>query len=415
MNLIINKTDSSFETNLTCTGRLDANSAGHLNDYINNLVRERHYSISLNLSGIEYLSSAGIRTLVNQYKNLASVNGVFYIAEMSENVRQVLGMVGMAQMLSQIPEGKTDAQINDELLGIHHFCGCGFKLIELDTQVKTSLQLYGQPGLLMSSGFRANHARKVEAAENHFAIGLGAIGDGFEGCKDRFGEYIMLGKNIAYLPADGLRKPDYVFSSGQLVATITELYGLHFGGHFSHLLRFEPENANAAIGLATLAKTVSDLTKFDRFAMVMLAESNGLIGSSLNASPVDGREIFSFPEVKNTINFTTELVHQKMLTVSVGVFSCKEHMQSEVFLRRLSLGNKLMGHVHTAVFPYIPLKKIEIDLAETIDHLFSESELIDILHLTNDEREITGLGESQFTQGSCWIAPIVPDESMINQ
>jgi hypothetical protein len=44
---------------------------------------------------------------------------------------------------------------------------------------------------------------------------------------------------------------------------------------------------------------------------------------------------------------------------------------------------------------------------ETIDYLFNNAELVDILHLTNDSREIVGLGESQFVQGFCWLVPIV--------
>ena len=100
-NLEINMTKSNDEICLTCTGRLDANRAGYLNDYIDRLVREGHYHIALDLTGIEYLSSAGIRILVSQYKNLDAVNGYFTILKMSDNVRQVLNMVGIADMLSQ--------------------------------------------------------------------------------------------------------------------------------------------------------------------------------------------------------------------------------------------------------------------------------------------------------------------------
>ena len=98
-NLEINMTKRNDEIFLTCNGRLDANRAGYLNDYIDRLVREGHYHISQDLSGIEYLSSAGIRTLVSQYKNLKAVNGHLSIPEMSGNVKQILDMVGISDML----------------------------------------------------------------------------------------------------------------------------------------------------------------------------------------------------------------------------------------------------------------------------------------------------------------------------
>lgn len=95
-----------------------------------------------------------------------------------------------------------------------------------------------------------------------------------------------------------------------------------------------------------------------------------------------------------------------MLTVSVGYISCISCDEGEPFLRPLEPDSQVDGHIHTAVFPYIPLKKSDIDLTETIDSLFNMSELTDILHLTNDSREISGIGESRFLQGFCWIAPV---------
>ncbi|MFA5302800.1 MAG: hypothetical protein WC395_08950 [Bacteroidales bacterium] len=43
---------------------------------------------------------------------------------------------------------------------------------------------------------------------------------------------------------------------------------------------------------------------------------------------------------------------------------------------------------------------------EPIDHLINNAGLTDILHLLSDERPVTGLGESVFLQGACWIVPV---------
>jgi len=405
-NLEINKEIREDEVLLKCIGRLDANWSGHLNEYIDSLVREGHYRIAMDMTGIEYLSSAGIRSLITQNKNLRSVNGHFYISAMSDNVRTILQMVGMADMLSQPPqELKKEAKKHEQQdrLDAHGF---RFNRTTLSPDGATSMDFYGQPELILESGFKSENARRVQSDKDHFAIGLGAIGETFDECKDRFGEYIVLGKNIAYLPADGSKKPDYIVGSGQLIATLTELYGLHFDGNFSHFVRFDPKNPKNTIGISQLAESLQKLTKNSRMAMVVLAESGGLIGTSLNASPIDGKKIFTYPEIKDTVNFTTEPTHFKMLTLSVGYLSFEEEDAAKPFLRSLLPDSTLKGHIHTAVFPYIPLKKTEIDLHETIDCLFEESELTDILHLVNDTRDLTGLGESQFFQGFCWIAPV---------
>jgi len=407
-NLEITRETLADEIILRCTGRLDANQAGHLNDYIDRIVREGQYFISLDLSGIEYLSSAGIRSLVIQNKNLKAVNGHFSICSMSENVKQVLNMVGMANMLSQPRPNNEVAKKKDKTLDSLEEHGFQFSITPLTTEGKSVVSFYGDPGLIKQSGFTAPNARSIETTSTHFAIGLGAIGDSFDECKNRFGEFVIAGKNVAYLPADGSKKPDYMVSSGQLVASLTELYGLHFEGNFASIIRFESKSDQLTIGLSQLLEGFQKLTGYNDYAFVMLAESGGLIGASLNVSPVAGQKLFSFPEIKETINFTTEPAHLKMLTLSVGVISSGKEEAFRKFIRPLKPGSSILGHVHTAVFPFIPLKKTDIDLSETIDYLFNSVDLTDILHLTNDSREIVGIGESQFVQGFCWVVPIEP-------
>jgi anti-anti-sigma factor len=405
-NLEINIENRGDETVLQCTGRLDANRAGYLNETIDRLIREGHYHISLELGGIEYLSSAGIRALVTQYNNLKAINGHFSIRNMSANVGQVLNMVGMAGMLTQEFHKIITTAPEEEKQNRLVTHGFVFSRTTLSPDGKTDMEFYGRPELLIRSGFGPEDPRVVRSDSNHFAIGLGAIGTTFEGCKDRFGEYIMMGKHIAYLPSDGSNKPDYMVASRHLVVSLTELYGLHFKGFFSQLIRFEPENPLHSIGLSELAESLHQLTDYDQMAIVMVAESGGLMGTSLNASPVDGKKIFTFPEIKETIHFTTEPAHFKMLTLSIGYISTLENDETEKFVRPLIPGKPLKGHIHSSVFPYIPLKKTDINLNETIEYLFNNSELTDILHLTNDTREITGQGESRFMKGFCWVVPV---------
>jgi len=104
------------------------------------------------------------------------------------------------------------------------------------------------------------------------------------------------------------------------------------------------------------------------------------------------------------VNFTTEYAHQKMLVIAIGYFSDRQTEDDKRFLRPFKTGSSCSGHIHAAVFPYIPLKKTGIGMNETIDSLFETAELTDILHLANDTREIAGLGESQLVHGFCWVA-----------
>jgi len=396
----------SDELIIKCIGRLDANRAGQLNDYVDRLVREGHYQISLDLTGVEYLSSVGIRTLISQNKNLSAVNGYFRIKAMSENVRQVLNMVGLAEILSQKPGKPKKTQSSDEKNNNFEANGFNFSLTSLSPKNQTELNFFGDPELLKTSGYTYKNVTQIKSGDNKFGIGLGALGDTFDDCKDRFGEFIQLGKSIAYLPGDGSKKPDYIVGTGQLIASLTALYGFNFSGNFSYLVRFESTDHLNTISVSDLAENLTKITGSRHLAMVMIAESAGLIGASINASPIDGKKIFTFPEIKETVNFTTEPAHNKTLTLTVGLFSNMTTAENKKYLRPMSSNNPMKAHLHSAVFSYIALKKTDINLAETIDYLFETTELKDILHLANDSREITGLGESRFVQGFCWIAPV---------
>ncbi|MEA4975942.1 MAG: STAS domain-containing protein [Paludibacter sp.] len=404
-NLEINTTSTGQGMLIRCEGRLDANHTVHLNDVIDQLVREGHYHIIIDFSALEYLSSAGIRLLVSQYKTLSAVNGSFYLSAVSEAVDQILKMVGMADMLTCKPAHRDIEKNKPDTENCITEFNYRFSLSALNNNCMHA-EFTGNPQQMMEGSFTDKDAVSIEAKEGLYALGLGAIGADFESCKNRFGEFLMIDGNMAYLPADGSKKPDYMMNSGQLKGHLTSLYGIRLEGDLSHFIRFANEDKETTLGLSQLIQSVSKLTTQNDFAIIIIAEISGLVGVSVNQSPVDGKNIFTYPEVKNTLNFTTEPEHAKMLAVCLGY--CTKHATAEIqkFVRPLSPSSDFHAHFHTAVFPYIPLKKTNIDVHETVAALFDSGTLTDILHLIYDSREIAGLGESQFIHGYCWIAPV---------
>ena len=403
-NLEITTESRDNEILIRCKGRLDANHTEHLSDTIDDLVRNGHYVIALDFTEVEYMSSAGIRLLVSQYKKLHSVNGIFYLADMSSEVEQILKMVGMAHMLAGKSQNNVISSVS-KVKGLN--CdNYNFKLEILSQLPHMEIDFYGSPEKLLAGTFSKSDMRTVKAHTDYYAFGLGAIGDSYDSCKMRFGEYIMLGGNIAYLPADGSKKPDYMINSGELIGSLSELYGIHFSGKFSNLIRFETTSPNDSITLSRLIENINQLTGYKQFVMVMISQVNGLVGVSLNKMPIATDTVFNYPEIKENVNFTTEPEHNKMLAVSVGFFGDSIKEIQKKFTRPITPLSSTEAHIHTALFPYIPLKKSNIDLQETIDALFDSGTLKDILHLTYDSREIVGLGESEFIHGFCWVAPV---------
>jgi hypothetical protein len=118
------------------------------------------------------------------------------------------------------------------------------------------------------------------------------------------------------------------------------------------------------------------------------------------------QNLFAFPEIKEQVTFTTEPEYDGMLTLTTGISSMESNGAYTHFLRPLSTRNPRMGHFHSAVFSYHPLKKQWSDPQEVIKTLAEEHQFETILHLINDERPHIGIGESEFRSGTCWFGNI---------
>ena len=83
---------------LGISGRLDATTAPNLEKIINELPVDTK-ELVFNMSGLEYVSSAGIRVLLSAYKKMNGNGGIMRIEKPNEMVREVFEMTGLSEML----------------------------------------------------------------------------------------------------------------------------------------------------------------------------------------------------------------------------------------------------------------------------------------------------------------------------
>ena len=84
---------------LEITGRLDTTTAPNLEPVVNELSEDARELI-FDMSGVEYISSAGIRVLLGAYKKMNSKNGKMRIEKANDMVREVFSMTGFSEMLN---------------------------------------------------------------------------------------------------------------------------------------------------------------------------------------------------------------------------------------------------------------------------------------------------------------------------
>lgn len=391
---------------LKLSGRLDAHSSTLLSEQLEEEIRAGHYDICLDLEKINYISSAGIRVLVKYYKQLKSVSGLLFISKISAEARSVLEMVGLSDLLKDRLTLETIERTEEESYKAN---GIVYERSRLDDHAMLHCSICGDPKRIHSSDFSDKDLKTEKFSKNRYGIGFGAFGNNFEDCKKRFGEFIAIGDSIAYLPSDGSNTPDYSIKSGKLIPEISMLYGIIFDGTFSDLFTFKPESDSSGIGFSKLINDVSGFAQLPDAGYLMIAETSGIIGASFQKAPTElnpGYSPFRFPEIREYINFTTEPEYGKMLTVTTGISMKDPPDKYKKILRPLSEKLRIWGHFHTAIFYFHPIGKKDIDINETVVSLYETDKIQHVTHLINDERYITGIGESEFVHGRIWAGPL---------
>lgn len=404
MELTTHSFDDAIE--IRVSGRLDAYWADPLAHAIEEQVRGGSHRLRLDLSGVSYISSVGIRVLLKFYKQLHGIGGALTICNPSEAVKTILELAGLQALLAARPAAApapTAAARRVEIGGI------AFEVHDCAPSSRLRARAIGSPQQLATAGYQSGDCRAVRLEPSTFGVGLGAFGNSFDDCSDRFGEMLVAAGAATYLPTDGSNVPDYLVTAQAYVPEVQTLYALLFEGEPARLARFDLGTEGHAVTLSQLAQAALELSESDTIGLIALAESAGLIGAGLRQSPSrsaapDG--LFHHPEVRSWLSFSPERCHARSLALVVGVASRAPSSALAPFVRPMTRDGRLHGHFHAAAFSYRPLAKGALELRSTVAGLFETEALQGVLHLLSDDREHDATGESELVRGACWFGPI---------
>ena len=85
---------------VTVSGRVDSRTAPKLDQVLKGLADNRRMHIVIDLAGVEYMSSAGLRALVSCLREVQKpiLGGDLRLANPSQRVREVLDLAGLTQV-----------------------------------------------------------------------------------------------------------------------------------------------------------------------------------------------------------------------------------------------------------------------------------------------------------------------------
>jgi anti-anti-sigma factor len=402
------------EAEVEVRGRLDAYWADQLARDLDELIRGGAYRLWLDLSGVTYLSSIGVGLLVRFQKELSRLGGKFKVINPSEPVKEVLTVVRLHDLLVGQPPGQRGLTTGPYPAIRHSETrerkGVAIETFDYDADRPMRCRSVGDASLLVQGRrFGPEDCPAVVLGDDTFAVGVGALGQSFEDCQGRFGEFLAAAGAAAYLPTDGTNVPDYFLLGGSTVPRVRLCYGLVCEGPFARLARFESRRETGTVTLTDLVEAALELAQADRVGLVIVAESAGLMGAALRRSPAleaPPDDPFAHPHIRDWLSFTGEHVGRGTTTLVVGVAARGDGGAMAPLLRPLGAAPTPVGHLHAAVFSYRTLPKGEIELQTTVAALFEQQSLQSILHLLGDYREAAGMGESELVRGACWIGPI---------
>ena len=372
-------------------GRLDASWADYFKETLLKRIRSGEHHLILDLGGISFLSSLGIRSLMVIYKELTSVQGSFQIIHAAGMVKDTLVSSGLGQWLSDL-----DVQMK----GTDSEPGASdqpeeFECFELNSSAALTVETVSawKPGVPVDSA----QCRSIRFEKDRFVIGIGGAGSDYESAKNYFGEFVSVGGHVAVQPPDERGRPDCILSEQAFVPSLQCIQAASFQGEIARLIRFRSTDQTPFFSLSTLIDKMLPKDGVEAVGFVIIGETEGLVGANLIGSPGarSAAEETTWPEIKEWLSFSGERVFARQQVVIAGV----AHRN----------GDQTTTHAHGAVFPYQLLPNGRIDLVETADKLFKGPPPRAVLHLVNDQRPGNGVGESALFGGACWCAPIQKD------
>jgi anti-anti-sigma factor len=89
---------------VTAKGRLDGGASTAFTDRIGGLIASPNPKLLIDFSGVDFVTSAGLRAVLVLVKKVKSAGGSFALCGVQASVREVLDITGFTSMISIHPE-----------------------------------------------------------------------------------------------------------------------------------------------------------------------------------------------------------------------------------------------------------------------------------------------------------------------
>lgn len=385
-------------------GRIDALSASELQGVFQQLVLAGGRLLLADLSGVHYISSAGLRIFILAQKELKKVGGEMILSGLSPQVLDVFKMSGFEKLFRIVPEPDAlgnlvaaDAEtapghrIKTDQVSIDYF--------EQDVPAGSAFVI-GSTDKMEKAAYGAADVVPISASRMRWGCGLAALGDSFDDYRSLFGEAMVINGNFFYYPA--VRHPSVDFllrAHSDPQATYKFLHGFGISGEYRRLLSFTSENGS--VDLSSLMSAFLAVSQAKLIGVTVLAESKGLWGMNIRKPPVAALQlsapesIFQSCSFPDWFDFPVEPAYAGSIVAATGIAAANPQALPGP-LRSLFSGGGTF-HLHGGIFAKAPIGSNAQDFDNELNRIFNELNVFKIQHL---------LGQSRFSAGMAGIIEI---------
>jgi anti-anti-sigma factor len=90
--------DSNNITLIKITGRLDTSSSMQLEEQLDDIIGKGDLKIAMDMAGVDYLNSFGVRVLISVGKKLNSKQGQLKLLNLPENVKKLFKVTAITDL-----------------------------------------------------------------------------------------------------------------------------------------------------------------------------------------------------------------------------------------------------------------------------------------------------------------------------
>lgn len=389
-------------------GRLDGYAAEEVKRGIAGALRDDDRSVVVDLAGLAYLSSAGIRVFLGLQKELKGRGGGLAICNVGEYPLQVLAMAGFDRVFTLFPS--RDAALaaslrrEDSLSLIADLAappveyeGATFRF-EPGSRAPAVLRVKGSLDDLLHARIREDDVSAEKFSDIAYSLGLGALGSSLADAMPYLGEMITLHGSMTWLPSDGHDTPDFFVPAraGGEVRAYTA-YNVALDGQFNEFATVE---AAEGITLDALYRAVFAHAR-DRkvgagvVAVALWGVTGGVLGSGIRKAPIAGNSpaqggsIVDPENVREWIETSGEPKYagDSVVAFGVGLDTSADLSSCDAGVLASLSGHPrgrddggLILHTHGVVFRKVPWD-LQTALDKGIDRCLAEGEFVDMRHL----------------------------------